>query len=1007
MTLGPQKFSKKTLGIAIVICVSVLAYFWIFSRYPSLNNKAFMGQKFSISESLSFDTIYRVEKSFPFYKRIFYTTVNWSYTNMKGMTFGLLFASCFLVIINILGLKRYQTKNKFLGSLIGLFIGTPLGVCVNCVTPIGKSMQKGGMNEETVLGTVHSSPTLNIVVLSMLFSMFPFYFGALKIAFTLFHILIIVPILCYVFLPKSQKVESQKISWDEQSWKEAFVSYNLLLAKSLRFIILTTLPLMLLTGLVGSIFIELIPLNQFIGKDFNLLTGLSLAALGLVLPVPIAFDIIFASLLMRFGLHPNYVMILLFSLGIISFYPISIFWKTYPKKFMLSLITIIFLESISVGLISQTFHKGEIDYFLETFNNEIDFDKNYKTLLYEKNRPKYQSASPDDKKKFDLIKKSDSFTIYQSDLKERKVSEDNTFIRIEGENIGLYGSIFTSSDHHDPFSYGHGIGAGDFDQDDDIDLIIGTSNGPYLYENKNGKFNLIRLPSQLMNKNTFIVGFVDINNDGFLDIYTTTYKDGSYFSINKNGSFQNFQRIPTHPDTVLTLATSFADIDKDGDLDFIQGNWSFGDANLFNPIFSKNYLYINEGELKFEVYDLAQEMIGETLSTLFSDFNHDGNMDLFIANDVLVPDQVYLGDGKGQFKKVLKSQELIPLTSHNSMSIASGDYNNDGRLDLFTTDMPKEDVINDYACNEINGKYKYICDQNYKGRSFVDSEDHKSCTTLDTPFKEFCLYGLLGQYAIFYASLDLCEKIPSYMHDYKINCNLIVKNYQEETHHPNENLESLDQEQINVLLNNNGDTFLDVSQKMQVTQSSWSWNAKFNDFDSDGFEDLYVGNGYILIDHAPKVSNVFYHNQKGLGFVKSEDKFGLTSFFPTPSYVSSDFDGDGDLDLITISVNGPIYYFSSQTSNNSVIFEIKDFSGNKFGIGTKLFFKSSHGSVVKEITSGGGFLSFDDYKVHLGLGKDTEFELEKIQWSSGDFEHIGLKLNSNKHYKIIRSKVIQ
>ena len=86
-----------------------------------------------------------------------------------------------------------SSDRRFRNSFMGMFVGTPLGVCVNCVAPIAKGMYEGGSKMETALAVMFSSPTLNIVVLTMLFSIFPFYMALMKLLATFILILIIVP----------------------------------------------------------------------------------------------------------------------------------------------------------------------------------------------------------------------------------------------------------------------------------------------------------------------------------------------------------------------------------------------------------------------------------------------------------------------------------------------------------------------------------------------------------------------------------------------------------------------------------------------------------------------------------------------------------------------------------------------------------------------------------------------------------------------------------------------
>ena len=92
-------------------------------------------------------------------------------------------------------MPRQSSDRRFRNSFMGMFAGTPLGVCVNCVAPIAKGMYEGGSKMETALAVMFSSPTLNIIVLTMLFSIFPFYMAVMKLLATFLLILIIVPLI--------------------------------------------------------------------------------------------------------------------------------------------------------------------------------------------------------------------------------------------------------------------------------------------------------------------------------------------------------------------------------------------------------------------------------------------------------------------------------------------------------------------------------------------------------------------------------------------------------------------------------------------------------------------------------------------------------------------------------------------------------------------------------------------------------------------------------------------
>ena len=123
---------------------------------------------------LSFDMPFPVNENMPAYKKVAFHTLNWIDTNKKGMAFGLLFAASLMVFFSLI--KNRAFKNRWLNTIFGIFVGAPLGVCVNCAAPIAQGMKEAGSRSETALATMISSPTLNMVGISMLLAMFPFFF---------------------------------------------------------------------------------------------------------------------------------------------------------------------------------------------------------------------------------------------------------------------------------------------------------------------------------------------------------------------------------------------------------------------------------------------------------------------------------------------------------------------------------------------------------------------------------------------------------------------------------------------------------------------------------------------------------------------------------------------------------------------------------------------------------------------------------------------------------------
>ena len=146
----------KRLIFAGVLIVILATLFWSGSRYPQLDEKAMMSGAIQLGDPISFDIVFPVSPEMPVLERIAKSTVNWLDTNKKGMTFGVLIAAAFLTLFGYL--QRRSFKGGFSNSVLGLAMGAPLGVCVNCAAPIARGLYAGGVRAETALGTMIARP---------------------------------------------------------------------------------------------------------------------------------------------------------------------------------------------------------------------------------------------------------------------------------------------------------------------------------------------------------------------------------------------------------------------------------------------------------------------------------------------------------------------------------------------------------------------------------------------------------------------------------------------------------------------------------------------------------------------------------------------------------------------------------------------------------------------------------------------------------------------------------
>ena len=372
-----MKFNKRILCVCAVIVVTAVT-FWSGSRYPSLDQKAIMGGSAVLEDPLAFEASIQIQPSDGTVERVIYTTINWIETNLQGMAFGLMIGACLLTLISMVPARGH--RNGFVNTLIGVAVGTPLGVCVNCAAPVAKGMHDGGARLETTLATMFSSPTLNIVVLTMLFSMFPLYLTVIKLTLTLTFILVLVPLLSrWVFTAERAQTYDDTVcaispasaAPPDETLLSAMYGSLLLLMRNLGYIVIRTVPLMLLAGLLGAIVANVIPLPALVNYEVGFLAVTVVALVGIFLPVPVAFDVVLVAVLVSAGAPVIYSMTLLFTLGIFSVYPFFIVWKTISPRVAVVLTGILVVMGIAGGYVAERIYQAELQDMMEFLEQEL------------------------------------------------------------------------------------------------------------------------------------------------------------------------------------------------------------------------------------------------------------------------------------------------------------------------------------------------------------------------------------------------------------------------------------------------------------------------------------------------------------------------------------------------------------------------------------------------------------------------------------------------------------
>lgn len=1021
-----------------VFCVGVAVSFWMVSRYPALSSKAAMSGAEAFEDKLTHEAFFHPPAGADLPTRILYTTLNWYETNWKGMAFGLVLAGGFLALLSYLPKK--PSPNRFRNSVLGMLVGTPLGVCVNCVAPIAKGIYDAGSRMETALAVMFSSPTLNIVVLTMLFSIFPFYMAVMKVGATFLMILLVVPLISKN-APLRKPAEAGasnpfstecEVQWEKEPWRDALLGAGRDFWRSFKYIFVRTFPLMLLAGLLGAVLSHVISFDKFIGLQPDLKNLGVLALLGTFLPLPIAFDLMLTQAMMMSKLADGFVMTLLFTLGTFSIYSAMVVSRTFSPWMAVKLFVIVAALGVGVGFAADRYSHFKHVQWLERYdaflaaNPEGKVEKVALELDTEEARPpergiEYAASTPRTVKP--LLEEGGVRVAYTPHRKRNAPVGGRMFHRVPGPEMGItYSNKLTPRNFIDPFYFGRGVASGDINRDGWVDVAVATDQGFELYQNLDGeRFHKLDVPlGEIRGKQAVSVALVDMDNDGWLDVFLTTFEDGNFLWLNP-GNTRNPPKVLRVPngDALLTSAVAFADVDRNGWLDVANGNYYLGILTRTPVTQAANQVVLNEG-LNFRLRTLPG-IPGQTHSVLFSDFNNDGIQDLGVGNDYRVADTYYLGTGAGEFRKIRGQDGIIPVTTENTMSLDAGDFNNDLIPDLYLANIGMSkgiDVVSNIFAPFMQERGHAFCTSGTEVLGAEECRDLMKLVTLLNPEKQDinerctllsgprdigdCMVTRLSLLAVRTEDPALCAKIDRGHALGRKMCRYYFKAGWKQY---DRGEEIRFRTMSNIFLKGREEgTFEDLSDPLGVTTAEWSWNARFVDLDNDTWQDLYVVNGVLITQEF--TSNNFFHNEQGKAFKQAEREFGLEDFDHSSSYTYLDIDNDGDLDLVVNTLYGPFkVYLNGERENNSVTFHLHDGRGNRHCIGCRVTIHYGPAGTLRqarEIRAGGGFHSFDAPIAHFGLGAHDTLHRVEIRWSDGTTSSISKPLWANADYRITR-----
>lgn len=410
------------------------------------------------------------------------------------------------------------------------------------------------------------------------------------------------------------------------------------------------------------------------------------------------------------------------------------------------------------------------------------------------------------------------------------------------------------------------------------------------------------------------------------------------------------------------------------------------------------------------------------LGAAVADYDNDGRDDVFITS--VDGGRLFRNDGSGRFSDVTRAAGIT--NREFAVSAAWLDYDRDGLADLFVGNYVRWSPALEVRCG-LGGvagycgpdAYAPVAPKLYRNLGRGRFEDATARAGLDDPTDKAMGVAVLDYNGDGWPDLFVGnDRVPAKLHRNdtrggfveegvragialsengaaRANMGVDAADY-DRSGRPHVLVGNFINEMLGLYRNENGRTFVDVAPRSEVGRASLlsvTWAVFFLDYDLDGYLDIFAANGGTdesqVRDARARVSQppLLLRNQGNGTFVNVTRALGPEFARPIMGRGAAyaDFDGDGDLDIVITTLDGPAYLFRNEASrgNRWLRVQLQGTTSTRDGLGAIIRVTSAGGTQWQMVRSGSSYASQSELTVTFGLGGDTRIDRLVVEWPSG------------------------